>query len=313
MEPNGADLRFVDADDSTLLSHEIESWNSGGTSYVWVRVPRIDGSSSSDFIYLYYDKTGAPDIQDAPGVWSAGYLAVWHLDDDPSGATSVLDSTTNAKHGTGSASMNATNVVGGQIGQATNFDGSADYIRVPSGAGDVLEINSENISIESWVRRNATAPGSWIALVGRQFGIASQPDSYVQLLNVSDPSQALAAVNADNATSAAGTVPALTWRYLAFTKDASFLTQYVSNGVGVLQYQAPSTGPVASDPNDVTIGAMENDGTANPSEWYAGDLDEIRISNVTRSADWIAAQHLSMTDNFVTAETCPGGRCYDNQ
>ena len=60
MEPNGADLRFVDADDSTLLDHEIESWNPGGTSYVWVRVPTIDGSSSSDFIYLYYDKTGAP-------------------------------------------------------------------------------------------------------------------------------------------------------------------------------------------------------------------------------------------------------------
>ena len=52
---------------------------------------------------------------------------------------------------------------------------------------------------------------------------------------------------------------------------------------------------------------MENDGTATPTEWYVGDLDEIRISNVTRSADWIAAQHLSMTDAFVTFESCPGG------
>ena len=120
IEPNGADLRFVDADDATLLSHEIESWNPGGTSYVWVRVPRIDGSSSTDFIYLYYDKTGALDAQDPPGVWSAGYLAVWHLDDQPIAANAVLDSTANAKHGSGSASMNATNVADENLGRANS-------------------------------------------------------------------------------------------------------------------------------------------------------------------------------------------------
>ena len=186
-EPNGQDLRFVDADDATVLEHEIESWNPGGTSYIWVRVPRIDGSSSSDFIYLYYDNTGAPDVQNPPGVWAAGYLAVWHLDDDPSAVSSVLDSTANAKHGSG-VSMNATNVVPGRIGQATNFDGSADYIRVPSGAGDALEINGENLTIESWVRRDGSTPGdTWMALVGRQLGTASAPDSYVQVLPRPEP------------------------------------------------------------------------------------------------------------------------------
>ncbi|MDH3767966.1 MAG: DUF2341 domain-containing protein, partial [Gammaproteobacteria bacterium] len=297
-EPNGEDLRFIDADDSTVLKHEIEKWTPGGTSYVWVRVPRIDGSSPSDFIYLYYDSAGAPDIQDPAGVWAVGYLAVWHLDDDPSGASSVLDSTVNVKHGSGSASMNATNVVAGQIGLATTFDGSADYIRVPSGAGDVLEINGNNLTIESWVRRNGSTPGTlWMSFLGRQFGTASTPDAYAQVLHRLDPSQAVAIMAGANATSSTGAVPDLTWRYLVATKDASFLTQYVS---GAQDGQSASGGPVVSDPNDVTIGAMENDATANPSEWYIGDLDEIRISDVTRSADWIAAQHLSMTDNFVT-------------
>ena len=103
---------------------------------------------------------------------------------------------------------------------------------------------------------------------------------------------------------ATGSVPDGTWRYLAATKDASLVKQYVS---GSLAGQSASIGNVVSDANDVTIGAMENDATAIPSEWFVGDLDEIRISNVTRSADWIAAQHLSMTDTFVTFETCPGG------
>jgi len=303
IEPNGEDLRFVDADDTTLLDHEIELWNPGGTSYIWVRVPRIDGLSSSDFIYLYHDKTGAPDVQNASGVWSAGYLAVWHLDDDPS--VSVLDSTINTKHGTGSAPMNAGNLVGGRIGQATTFDGSTDYIRVPSGAGDVLEINGENLTMESWVRRNGSTAGNvWMSFVGRQLGTGSAPDAYVQTLDLNDPSIATFASSPGNASSPTGSVPNLTWRYLAATKDASFITHYVS---GSQTGQNPSGGPIVSDPNDVTIGGMENGATPAITEWFVGDLDEIRISNVTRSADWIAAQHLSMTQNFVTFDNCPGG------
>src|SRR3990172_12282946 len=51
----GEDLRFVDADDTTMLDHEIELWNESGSSYVWVRIPQINGASTTDFIYMYYD------------------------------------------------------------------------------------------------------------------------------------------------------------------------------------------------------------------------------------------------------------------
>ena len=37
-QDNGEDLRFYDAD-GTLLSHEIETWNESGDSFVWVKVP----------------------------------------------------------------------------------------------------------------------------------------------------------------------------------------------------------------------------------------------------------------------------------
>src|SRR5438067_2904405 len=44
----GADLRFFDSDDKTALAYEIEAWNPGGSSVVWVRVPRIDAASDTD-------------------------------------------------------------------------------------------------------------------------------------------------------------------------------------------------------------------------------------------------------------------------
>ena len=48
----GQDLRFVDADDATGLDRQIELWDETGTSYIWVRVPQVNESSSTDFIYM---------------------------------------------------------------------------------------------------------------------------------------------------------------------------------------------------------------------------------------------------------------------
>jgi autotransporter-associated beta strand protein len=43
---NGADLRFTDATSTTILNHEIDTWNPSGTSYVWVQVPALTPSTS---------------------------------------------------------------------------------------------------------------------------------------------------------------------------------------------------------------------------------------------------------------------------
>ncbi len=45
---------------------------------------------------------------------------------------------------------------------------------------------------------------------------------------------------------------------------------------------------------DFPAGASGNDA------WWDGGIDEVRVSTIMRSADWIAAQHLSMTDAFST-------------
>ncbi len=76
----GADLRFIDAD-GAVLDHEIETWNDGGESVVWVRVPQVDGGSAVDFMWMYYANPAVSDAQTPESVWSAGYSAVWHLGD----------------------------------------------------------------------------------------------------------------------------------------------------------------------------------------------------------------------------------------
>ncbi len=84
----GEDIRFIDNEDdgATELKYEIEKWDESGTSYVWVKVPRIDGSSSTDHIWIYYDYFAASDNQDPANVWTSGYAGVWHLKEDPTPA-----------------------------------------------------------------------------------------------------------------------------------------------------------------------------------------------------------------------------------
>lgn len=40
----------------------------------------------------------------------------------------------------------------------------------------------------------------------------------------------------------------------------------------------------------------------NAMRYYNGLIDEVRISDTARSADWIAAQYLSTSDSFITYE-----------
>ncbi len=78
-QDNGQDIRFVDSDDVTQLSYEIEEWNETGDSWIWVKVPQIDGSSNTDYIYMYYGNPSAPDGQNLTEVWDSNFVMVQHL------------------------------------------------------------------------------------------------------------------------------------------------------------------------------------------------------------------------------------------
>ncbi len=72
-QPGGADLRFADAA-GTPLPFEIESWNPGGVSTIWVKVPLISAGAADDYICMYYDNPAAgPSPLPASDVWSNGY------------------------------------------------------------------------------------------------------------------------------------------------------------------------------------------------------------------------------------------------
>ena len=88
-QDSGQDIRFIDAN-GTELKYEIEEWDEGGESYVWVKVPQIDALSNTDYIWMYYGNDTVGDGQDAANVWDSNYTGIWHLKE--TGAT-FFDST----------------------------------------------------------------------------------------------------------------------------------------------------------------------------------------------------------------------------
>ena len=68
-----ADLRFADSTETNELNYEVESWNTNGSSYVWVQVPLLAGSNTS--IWAYWSKAGQtlPTYATNGVTWSASF------------------------------------------------------------------------------------------------------------------------------------------------------------------------------------------------------------------------------------------------
>jgi hypothetical protein len=275
----GQDLRFFDDDGSTPLPHEIEEWNESGTSYVWVKVPQIDASSDTDFIWMVYGNPAADDGQEPGDVWSGGFVAVWHLDE--AGAV-YSDSTGNGNDGARSGNSAA----GGIIAGAQYFDGDNDHIAVPQ-AG--LQITGDEITIEAWARPTGE-PNDYCHVVG-----AGSDGRYWQIwwdrnwngwhgrLRVNGDLGGM--YTYDGAYDA--------WNYLAILYDGSERRLYWD--VAEIASEAVS-GNLDAINSDFWIG--ENPGLF--AREFQGYVDEVRISNVYRTDDWLDAQHYSMRDWLIT-------------
>jgi hypothetical protein len=88
----GQDIRFTDSDGTTLLDYEIEAYDSANsTATIWVKVPQIDATSTTDSIFVYWGNGSATDAQSADNTWNSNYKGVYHLNDNAANTT-VTDS-----------------------------------------------------------------------------------------------------------------------------------------------------------------------------------------------------------------------------
>jgi hypothetical protein len=184
--------------------------------------------------------------------------------------------------GDGSGMGNAGTVEGpvwtaaGKFGKALTFDGSNDYVTVPDSS--TLDPGSA-MTLEAWVR--PTASSGWRTVLLKENGTGELAYSLYSASGTNRPS-AWAYVGGGSG-SAIGTaaVPLTAWTHLAATYDGSNLRLYVG---GVLKVTKAYSGSVASTAEPLRIG-----GNAVWGEWFAGQIDEVRVYNKALSVAQIQA------------------------
>jgi hypothetical protein len=275
---SGQDIRFTDSDGKTALKHEIERWDETGISYVWTKVPQIDASSNTDYIYLYYGNATVTDGQDTTNVWDSGFLGVWHNNES---GTTVQDSTVNDKDGTKTADGHPAPTIG-QIYNGQNFLGD-DRI------GTTINTALTDFTVEIWFKDNGVSDnGGYERLADKSY-----TGCFWFGRNSTTANSWGGGVREGNAPY--GVFVTLTdgqWHQISSIRSGS--THYVYGDGGSVS-ASNNVGSTACDATNFAIGAY---GDNSAQQRFGGVIDEVRLSNTARSQPWLAASYKSGKDTF---------------
>ena len=267
---NGEDIRFAGADNKPL-AYQIDTWDAAaGTAAIWVRIPLIKGNARQE-LKMSWGKADATSESNGKAVFNEanGYLSVFHLDDPSKDAAGMLE-----------AKDQGTTPVAGVIGQGRHFEPGKgincgeNITTFPTGSSSHsseawFRVEQSNTPILAW--GNDAPQGKVITR------FASPPHVKVETWFSG------ADVNGESK------LPLSQWIHVVHTYKNGESRIYVN---GVLDGASVSTGaPLAiKSPARLYIGGWCNSYT------FLGEIDEVRISKVTRSADWAKLQYENQKD-----------------
>ncbi len=295
---SGYDFAFTLSGSNTELFYQVQNYDpTTGTLTAWVQIPSM--SASSNVALAFYFGSNAPNHTSAFSAytWPTDYIGVYHFDEGSASAT-VLDATI----ATNNASQANTAVVNGQIGLAYNFNGSTSQIITATTNNNVLG----SFTLSAWVK-SATFTGhtdqkvitneSSYSLGGYKMSLygGSATTVYDEVETRSNNGT----VSLDRTASGGTALSAGVWYYVQGVYDNSTGTFYsYLNG----KLDRSMTGAVASGTNGQNL-IMGSDFLA--GNWFDGVIDECRISNVAKSADWIKEEYYNQTNptTYTTSGT----------
>lgn len=289
-QSNGNDILFTDSQ-GNKLSHEIEEFVQGsGKLVAWVKVPTLL-STQDTILYIYYGNSTCSNQQDINNVWDNNYRAVYHMEDNTS--NTVSDSTSNSFDGTKKANNEPTNSTG-KIFDNQDFDGTNDYINATQpfdGIGD--------FTFSAWIKTNMSS--SLLGdIVSERVNINN--NQYNQLI-LTRVKYGLLDFSIRNATpvlknmSTANTYNDGNWHYVVFQRSGSGMIINADGGQEIVTLNDVPTDDVVNSTTILKIGAYQN-----TTYLFDGNIDEVRILNIAKSASWISTEYNNQNDptSFIT-------------
>jgi RHS repeat-associated protein len=264
-QSSGNDILFTASDGVTKLNHEIETYTSStGQLTAWVQVPSLSPTANT-VLYMYYGNPSASNQQNAAMTWDSNYGAVYHF---PSSTTlTANDSTSNGNNGT----INAASAVAGKIGGAASFNGSTSNITISNSSSEAIWTGG-TFTVDGWFYLSATP--NYTAL----FDTAARDLSLFL-----ETGNTYFGVGGISTSTSLGSYSIGVWTHFAWTVSAGTGTFYINGSpLGSFSPGSSTTDHLYS----LLLGSSPSGG--NPLNGYE---DEMRLSNIARSAAWIATEY----------------------
>jgi biopolymer transport protein ExbB len=255
------DLRFVAADDKTVLPHHIEKVDAlMGEAFVWVKVPEVQPNAKTP-LWLYFGSASAEatKTEDPKASYDADTILVFHFAENGSPAS---DSTKNGN----AAESAAGKAEGSCIAGGASFNGSKPVQITPSPS--LLWVDNAPMTLSAWVK--IAAPQDSIVLSRRENGKS--------LVIGSSKGAPFVEVSGQRAAATTQQFAPGSWTHIAVVCDGGKTTLYV-NGEQAAAIPAGLPGMNSA----LMLGGDSTPGATG----FTGEIDEFQVHKVARPIGFI--------------------------
>jgi concanavalin A-like lectin/glucanase superfamily protein/uncharacterized protein DUF2341 len=270
------DLRVVATDQRTLLVHEVDT--ASPNPEVWVRIPDLPNSGPTPVLWLYYGNAAASDTSSGSAVFGDLCVSVHHLGQslsDSSGHNHTASASGNERPGTTT----------GIVGEARSFDGSNDHLDL---ADETAYDFTTSLSVSAWIQRQDLGTVPYMAIV-------TKGDSSWRL-HRQDMTQFVGfgttANNNNDNLSGTTSIDDGNWHHVAIVFGKSKKRIFVDGRQDALA----SVGATIDTNNFLVSFGQNAESNVGGKRFWNGDIDEVRISATERDANWMFAEHHTVTD-----------------
>ncbi|MGF6347139.1 DUF2341 domain-containing protein [Variovorax sp. W2I14] len=272
----GADLRFVAADDKTVLNHQIEQFDPLlGMALVWVDVPNVSAGTPTK-LWMYYGNPKAPASGNGQRSFDPDYTLVYHFAE---GAVPPRDTTAYGNNGQTPAVPVEGTVIGkgAQLGTGPLMLPATPSLAVQAGGA---------LTFSAWVKPDQ---------LGARQAIYARRDGAGELVVGID--QGVPFVQVNGQRSAPGQpVQAGQWSHIAVKAEGENVALYVGGRPAVsLAAKLPALNTAAAIGADAPAGAAAAQGAQAVAAFapFTGAIDEVRLSKVARADALLLADAVS--------------------
>lgn len=284
-QSDGDDICFIASDNVTQYNHEIEWYNTTtGRLVAWVNITSLS-SVSDTIIYMYFGNPSASSQEHMTNTWDTGFYGVYHMEMD--GNNDLKDSTVNNNTAPDYISPPTEYTMSNKLGYQVYFPGgstNAPHFRTPF---EVISTKDITSTVNFFAYDTSVADGHLLTFhKGNQIIAAYIESNRYKSYIVDDVGfKPLEYINESTRSCI------LTNKVVENDKMYTYADGVLKNNVVISSIdKAQNLGNF--------IGCLYNDGGGNGRFGWKGYADEIRISSISRSENWIITEHNSLNKSY---------------